>query len=170
MRVNELVHLQLKDIDFECSTFTIRHTKNRKERKIPVHPVTMEYIRQYIIDHSIFDEEAYIFANQKKVPIGRKMVYTAFRRILLIAGIPHEGKGKGPRVHSFRHTFCVHRLRDWILDGKDVNTLFPYLLAYMGHSTTKSTEYYIRLTADVFPNIILKAEKYFNERNDDYDQ
>jgi hypothetical protein len=37
-------------------------------------------------------------------------------------------------------------------------TYLPVLSTYMGHSSFKATAYYLRLTADVFPDIILKIE------------
>ena len=58
-------------------------------------------------------------------------------------------------------TFCVHRLKIWVLDKKDITALFPYLCAYMGHRDTRCTEYYLRLTADLYPDIIHKTEIYF---------
>lgn len=82
-----------------------------------------------------------------------------FLKFLRLAGIPHPQGG--PRVHSFRHTFCVHRLKIWVLDKKDITALFPYLCAYMGHRDTRCTEYYLRLTADLYPDIIHKTEIYF---------
>lgn len=76
--------------------------------------------------------------------------------------IPYGGKRKGPRLHDFRHTFCVHRLRDWIKDGKDITALFPYLCSYLGHADTRGTEYYFQLTAEFYPEIIEQSEKYWN--------
>src|SRR5699024_924415 len=106
------------------------------------------------------------FTNRDHLPITTRTVYGIFRKILHIACIPHGGKGKGPTVHSFRHTFCVHRLRDWVICGRNISALFPYLCAYMGHADTRCTEYYLRLTAELYPDIVIKSEKYFNEGAD----
>ena len=163
MRIGEVLQLQLQDIDFEKNTFMIREAKNNKDRLIPVHPVSMKYVRDYIVKKRIFDDTQYIFTNRDNHPLHTSTVYVTFRKIIHIAGIPHGGKGKGPKVHSFRHTFCVHKLRDWVLDGKNISALFPYLCAYMGHADTRCTEYYLRLTAELYPDIVVKVEKYFNE-------
>ena len=37
----------------------------------------------------------------------------------------------------------------------------PYLAAYMGHSDFRGTQYYLRLTADLYPDIIKKTEAAF---------
>jgi integrase/recombinase XerD len=31
-----------------------------------------------------------------------RTVYTLFREMLLQCGIPHAGRGKGPRIHDYR--------------------------------------------------------------------
>lgn len=166
MRIGEVLQLKLQDINFESNTFMIKEAKNNRDRMIPVHPITMKYLKNYVNEKCIFEDEQYIFTNREHLPISTRTVYGIFRKILRIAGIPHAGKGKGPTVHSFRHTFCVHRLRDWVKGGRNISALFPYLCAYMGHADTRCTEYYLRLTAELYPDIIVKSEKYFNEGAD----
>lgn len=39
--------------------------------------------------------------------------------------------------------------------------MLPYLSAYMGHSDFRATQYYLRLTADLYPDIISKVEAEF---------
>jgi len=34
----------------------------------------------------------------------------------------------------------------------------PYLATYMGHADFRGTQYYLRLTADLYPHIIQKTE------------
>lgn len=48
MRIGEVLQLQLQDIDFERKTFMIKEAKNNKDRIIPVHPVTIKYMKDYI--------------------------------------------------------------------------------------------------------------------------
>lgn len=159
MRIGEVLSLKVESIDFSNNTFTILQAKNGSERIIPVHDNTIDMLRKYILKNEIFEREEYIFANRDGNHISARTISHVFLEFLSMAKIPHP-KG-GPRIHDFRHTFCVHRLRDWILEGKDINALFPYLCAYMGHADTRCTEYYLRLTADLYPDIISKSEKYF---------
>jgi integrase len=65
----------------------------------------------------------------------------------------------GPRVHDFRHTFAVHCLRRWTLDGKNIQAMLPYLQTYLGHVTQRETAYYLHLTTDVFPHITARLEQ-----------
>lgn len=66
----------------------------------------------------------------------------------------------GPRLHDLRFTFCTRCLRKIIKENKDINSYIPVLSAYMGHKDFKSTEYYLTLTFEVYPDIREKIEKY----------
>ncbi len=160
MRINEVLSLKVKDIDFESMTFTILKAKNHSERIIPVHSNILNTLKEYIHDNKIYLADEYIFKGQDKYShLDKSTVDYYFQKFLRLADIPHPKDG--PRIHSFRHTFCVHRLKMWVMEGRDISALFPYLCAYMGHADTRSTEYYLRLTADLYPDIIVKSEKHF---------
>ena len=73
-------------------------------------------------------------------------------------GISHGGRGKGPRIHDFRHSYAVHCLKKWVEQEKDLTAYLPVLKTYLGHDSFAETAYYLRLTADVFPDITLKLE------------
>lgn len=90
--------------------------------------------------------------------MGKNVAYDHFRDYLLMADIPHTGRG--PRIHDFRHGFAVENLRRWSVERKDLLNLIPYLSAYMGHSDYKATQHYLRLTAEIYPEMveILAAE------------
>ena len=79
----------------------------------------------------------------------------------MAAGISHGGRGHGPRVHDLRHTYAVHVLRKWVRGGVDLTTALPYLSAYMGHSGIRSSQYYLRLTAELYPDITCALEQEF---------
>lgn len=161
MRISEVLKLKLKDIDFVNHTFTIREAKNHSERIIPVHTSIIQIISLFTDEEKIYDINEYIFKGQNKDNhVDRKTVEEFFRKFLSLANIPHPKDG--PRIHSLRHTFCVHRLKLWVLEGRDITALFPYLCAYMGHKDTRCTEYYLRLTADLYPDIVYKSERYLN--------
>jgi len=77
----------------------------------------------------------------------------------LAADISHTLNG--PRIHDLRHSYCVHCLKKWVLSGEELTNLMPYLAAYMGHTDFRGTQYYLRLTADLYPDIIAKTEALY---------
>ncbi len=90
--------------------------------------------------------------------ISPMTVYQRYRRYLEAAGISHGGKGQGPRLHDIRHTFAVHVLQKWIKEEEDLTAMLPILSTYMGHKTVRSTALYLRLTAEVYPELMKKVE------------
>jgi len=92
-------------------------------------------------------------------PVNQSTVYVRFRGYLADAGIPHFTGG--PHPHSLRHGFAVANLRRWAAQGADLTVMLPYLACYMGHADLRGTQYYLRLTADAYPDVIAKAQIRF---------
>ena len=84
-------------------------------------------------------------------PPDKSTAYNRFRRYLADADIPHFPGG--PHIHSLRHGFAVANLRRWASAGADLAVMLPYLSAYMGHADLRGTQYYLRLTADAYPEV-----------------
>lgn len=110
--------------------------------------------------HIYSNGNTYLFNHKGEKPYSRFSIYYQFRVFLKRCEIEHTGDG--PRLHDFRHTFCVHCLKKWTLEDKDLMVYFPILKTFLGHESFKETAYYLKLTADVYPNITEKIEKYYN--------
>ena len=102
--------------------------------------------------------EDYYFPALRGKPMTVANVYKNFRKFLWGARISHGGRGRGPRIYDFRHTHAVHCLKKWVIQNKDLSAYLPILKTYMGHDSFEETAYYLRLTADVFPDITSKLE------------
>ena len=111
--------------------------------------------------HSFSKPEAYFFPGYDGKPMTLGNVYKNFRRFLWKAGISHTGDG--PRVHDFRHSYCVYKLKEWAIQDKDLLVLIPMMRTYLGHQTFNETAYYLKWTADVFPDIRVKLEKCYKD-------
>jgi integrase len=77
-----------------------------------------------------------------------------FIHILLKAGIVYGGRGKGPRLHDLRHTFAVHSLAMMAESGIDLYASLPVLSTYLGHTRLESTDQYVRLTSEMYPELL----------------
>lgn len=159
-RVSELRLLKIKDFNLEESYIIIKNGKNQKERIVPVNSdlasKCIQLKRQ--IHHNSTDDE-YFFMFQKGKPMTLGNVYKNFRRFLEKAGISHTGDG--PRVHDFRHTFCVNLLRKWVEEEKDLLVYLPYMKTILGHESFNETAYYLKLTAELYPHLILRLENAY---------
>lgn len=111
--------------------------------------------------HCLSGVAHYFFPMKDNRPLTIGNIYKNFRKFLWKADISHGGRGYRPRIHDFRHSFAVHRLKKWSVEGKDLMTYLPILRVYLGHDSFDETAYYLRLTADVFPQITFKLEKAY---------
>lgn len=157
LRVSEALNLQLKDIDLKTGAITILHAKNNKDRLVPIAESLIERFQKLLSKlHTFSDKSTYFFISPTGGRLDDTTVYRRFRDYLLMADISHTQHG--PRVHDLRHSYCVHCLKKWVLSGEELTNLMPYLAAYMGHTDFRGTQYYLRLTADLYPDIIQKTE------------
>lgn len=152
MRVSELRLARIKDVDLEHGHIFVHGGKNKKDRIVPIHPSLVERCRELKSSiHENSTEDEYFFMQYPGRAMPLHNIYRNFRRYLENAGIPHTGKG--PRVHDFRHTYCVDLLLKWSREGKDLMAYLPYMRTMLGHEGFEETAYYLKLTADAFPMI-----------------
>ncbi len=162
LRIAEALVLRVRDVDLEAGFIFVHAGKFGKDRKVPVSDSLLQYLREYYRENVDFigvASDGWFFPNAKGECYSQRTVYDKFRQILWIAGISHQGKGKGPRVHDLRHTFAVHALQQNVEQGKDIYASLTGLMVYLGHGKITSTEYYLRLTAEVFPDFLERADK-----------
>jgi integrase len=160
MRLSEVLNIQVKDFDDSNELLTVYQAKNSKDRLIPIVSSLAGRIRKFInVFHKYSENTAFLFQSPRKGKMDKSTVYRRFRQYLQCANIPHTDAG--PRVHDFRHSYAVKCLKKWALEGEELTNLLPYLAAYMGHSDFRGTQYYLRLTADLYPHIIDRLETDF---------
>ena len=162
MRISEVLNLKRADIDLTQNCIMAHDTKGGKERLLPLSD-SLGKIYEIYCDTSKFSCDDYLFTTKGDDPISLSVFYHTFRVLLEKAGIPHLGRGRGPRIHDFRHTMAVHRLNQWATDKKDITALLPILAVYLGHENVRIASYYLRLTAQVYPEITAQVERDFGE-------
>lgn len=161
LRISEAVNLQNKHINLQDGILEVKSSKFGKDRLVPMSGSMTNTCRQfYQVLHKRSTIEDYFFMKADRKPVTQDNVYRRFREILWDSGIPHGGKGNGPRVHDLRHTFAVHSLKRMVDRGTDVYCALPILSTYLGHASVTATEQYVRLTADAFPEIRATLDHY----------
>jgi integrase len=164
LRSSEARLLKIEDIDLETGILTIQHSKKDNSRLVPMsNELTSRCCDYFEYVHMMSKPSDFFFPGLDNKPMTIGNVYHNFRRFLWRARISHGGRGKGPRVHDFRHAFACHCLKKWVVQGKDLSVYLPVLKTYMGHDSFNETAYYLRLTADVYPNISIKLEGCYTD-------
>lgn len=161
IRVSEALKLTLADVDTQPGTLKIRDSKNGHSRTIPITNRLAATLDAYLLAaHPAPEPSDHVFYTKAPgKPMDQSTLYLRFRGYLADAGIPHFAGG--PHPHSLRHGFAVANLRRWAADGADLAAVLPYLACYLGHADLRGTQYYLRLTADAYPDVVAKAQLRF---------
>jgi len=157
IRTGEALYLSLDDMDLAGNYLILRNTKNGKDRMVPLSSSLAQVCKDYLIYRALFngaDKTERLFILPDGAPLTHRVSYNWFRKIIWWAGISHGGRGKGPRLHDLRHTFSVHSLAVMANEGLDLYHSMPLLSAYLGHRSLTATEGYVRLTAEMYPEIV----------------
>lgn len=164
LRQSEARLLTVADVDLVNGILTIHHSKKDSSRLVPMSDSLTERCQNFskkVHPHPIAED--YYFPALYGKPMTPGNLYRNFRKFLWCARISHGGRGCGARIHDFRHSYAVHCLKRWVEEEKDLMVYLPVLKTYMGHDSFEGTAYYLHLTADVFPYIILKTETLYPE-------
>jgi site-specific recombinase XerD len=162
-RVREVLKLRVRDVDLNQGIITVRQGKFRKDRLVPPALSLVNRLRKYVASFQKRPPDAIFFPGPSGGPFSLRTLYTLFRQLLLQCGIPHAGRGKGPRIHDYRHLFAVHTLRRWYRDGEDLDATLPLLATYLGHQHLSGTQRYLHLTAEIFPEITARVDAAFGD-------
>lgn len=151
LRSGEAVRLDRTDVDLERGILLIRQTKFRKDRLVPVHPITTEVLLGYAHRRDAVypgSTSPAFFLSLRGGRLSHSAFGTAFRQACAKAGLD-EGLPRCLRPHDLRHRFAVNRLVAWHREGIDVQARLPVLAAYLGHVHYSDTAYYVTGTPEL---------------------
>jgi site-specific recombinase XerD len=139
LRIQEGVHLQVKDIDAERGVIHIRNGKGGKDRYVPLPDQILKILRQYWVTHrnpiwmfpSRMEAEHRVEAATK--PVTVRAVQRAFEDALQESGVQ-----KAATVHTLRHSYATHLL--------EAGVNLRVIQTYLGHASPTSTAVYTHLT------------------------
>jgi len=127
LRVSEVVHLQVSDIDSQRMVIRVDQGKARKDRYVPLSEALLPILRRY---WKAARPAHWLFPGQiPSRPLTRSSVQRFFSKATTDAGI-----SKKVTIHSLRHCFATHLLER----GTDIVTIQRLL----GHRSLRSTQLY----------------------------
>ena len=137
MRVGELINLKIEDIDSERMLISIRNAKGFKDRTVPLHPSSLNLLRQYF---KKFRPREYLLNGQNGVKYSATSVRAVIRRSSKSAGIK-----KNVTPHTLRHSYATHLLESGV-DLRIIQTI-------LGHNSVKTTEIYTHVSKKHIANV-----------------
>ena len=156
VRISEALSIKNEDVDMESQRIILKKTKNKEHRLIPINSSLLVVLKQYkeYRDQmpllNLPAPENFFFVSMRGTPLSAGTVLIWFKKILKNADIPSTGV----RVHDLRHTAAVHSLMNMVNKNIDIHCALPILSVFLGHRKLESTEKYVRLTQEVYPEII----------------
>jgi integrase/recombinase XerD len=146
MRISEAVGLDRDDVDLATGVITIRRTKFKKSRLVPVHASTSRALQQYAVYRDrrhLAPRCGRFFVGERGEPLTVNVVEQTFVKLSHRVGLRAPGDRHGPRLHDFRHRFAVATLIRWYRAGLDVERHLPKLSTYLGHRHVTDTYWYL---------------------------
>jgi len=161
LRIGEALNLKHKDVHLDEGYLLVSTSKNGQERIVPISGSLVEACKDYYLYkqkqgiHTSPETHFFTASNGSRCQVVT--VYELFRTVLCKAGISHQGRGKGPRMHDLRHTFCVNALLKLSEAGMDLYYSMPVLSTYVGHRSVEATNKYVRLTSELYPKLLSRV-------------
>ena len=131
LRLQELLHLQARDIDSARMVIHVRQGKGRKDRLVPLSLRLLEALRVYWRQCR---PRSWLFPGHKAgQPLNAGSVQRLFRRVARAAAL-----SKRCSLHTLRHSYATHLLEA----GVDLLTL----KALLGHTSLETTARYLHVS------------------------
>ena len=158
LRLGEACRLMPDDVDLASGVLTIRETKFRKSRLVPLHPTaTVALIRYADHRNTPRTRPGCFFRTDRAPALKPHTVKMTFRRMRDRLGWTAHGRARRPRILDTRHTFAVRRLLRWYEDGADLDRKILALSTYLGHARPTDTYWYLSAVPEL---MALTSERF----------
>lgn len=165
LRVSEALHLNRIDVDLDRGVLTVRETKFRKSRFVPVHTSTREALRRYVVFRDAyhpFPQSDTFFVSESGSALPYSTVNGVFQQLRRELGW-NCGRRRLPRIHDMRHTFTCRCLLRWYEEGADVDHVIPFLSTYLGHCKVTDTYWYLTGIPELMATTARRFEQFVCE-------
>ncbi len=106
LRLSEALHLHCGDLDFDQGVLTVRNTKFRKSRHVPLHATVMAALQRYLAvraRHGLPTADSPLFLSPAGSFIPKRTIHWVFRKLLTDLGWTARGGHSEVRIHDLRH-------------------------------------------------------------------
>lgn len=147
LRASDIIGLRFCNLDWESNLITVIQQKTSKKVSLPLSEEVGSAIIEYIKygRPSIDCPFVFLKAHAPYGPLGSNILNSMVGEYMRLAGIDTRGKKSGP--HSLRHSLATNLLKS--------NEPLPVISEILGHSSTESTNTYLRVSYDMLRNCAL---------------
>ncbi len=137
LRVSEVVHLKLSDIDSVTMLVRIEQAKGKKDRVVILPQSVLDELRTYYLEYK---PQNYLFEGQNGGKYSIRSVQSIFKSAMKKAGIT-----KNIGIHELRHSYATHLLEA----GTDIR----FIQELLGQNSIKTTQIYTHVSSAAKSNI-----------------
>ena len=150
LRVNEVVHLKIGDIDSQRMTLRVEQGKGQKDRFAMLSPLLLERLRVW---WRVARAQGKMFDGGWLFPGLDPVEHLSTRQLnrAIHAAADEAGINKRISMHSLRHAFATH-----LLEQKVDIRLIQVLL---GHKKLETTALYAQVATDILREVVSPLEK-----------
>ena len=130
LRLTEVVHLKVTDINSDRKQIFIRSAKGNKDRYGILSDTVLELLREY---YKRYKPKIWLFESHNGIQYSKRRI----QRILKTA-VGKADVRKKATIHTLRHSFATHLLEH----GTDLR----YIQELLGHKSSRTTEIYTHVT------------------------
>jgi integrase len=155
MRLSEALQLERSDVDLQRAILTVRKTKFRKSRMVPIHPSTTQALTMYqqaTVISPRYPGVERLFLTPAGRSLPKRTVHNTFEKLRRSLGWIARGGHPHPRIHDLRHTFiCRALLRGQ--QNRQIDHVVDAISTYVGHAKVSDTYWYLSATPELM-NIV----------------
>ena len=157
-RLNEILYLQWKDVNFQENIITIRNkvnfkTKTGKNRNIPISENLLSMLKGLLSNENdsniikFINPDNYVFANVNGYAHNKDYITKRFKRVLRELNFEEKF-----HFHCLRHTFITQLIKA----GVNIN----YIREIAGHTNIQTTMRYIHISTNDLRDAVNKVSVY----------
>ena len=151
MRLSEALRLEGKDLNLDQPSLTVRETKFKKSRLVPIHASTAKALAVY--RKATFATPRHpgvetVLLTAEGQPIPKLTIHNTFDRLRRRLGWVARGGHAQPRIHDLRHTFICQALLRGQRDNQ-IDHVADAISTYVGHAKVSDTYWYISATPEL---------------------
>jgi len=137
IRMAELLHLQISDINSKQGVIHIRKGKGNKDRNVQLNEILLKQLRAYFI---AYRPKVYLFEGQGGNKYSSSSVNNTLQQAARRAGI-----NKRVSAHMIRHSYATHML--------DKGISIRHIQVLLGHKSSTTTEIYTHVSTQGIKDI-----------------
>jgi integrase/recombinase XerC len=146
LRLSEAIDLADNDVDLNRGQLTVRMTKFRKTRLLPLQDSTVQALivwrkqRDHLWSQSL---DGSFFIGRYGTVLKTRNVEWVFEGLRRKLDWKSRGTLAHPRIHDLRHTFAVRRVQLWHEQEASIDQAMFWLSTYLGHAKISDTYWYL---------------------------